>query len=192
MHDSDLTCPAVPCPANSNGLGVPFGCTCAAGFNGTVLGLTSAPFFTSTCSAVPCPVGSTGSSVLAGCTCAAGTSGIISPIVGLPFYSSTCAAVPCPALTNGVNVPAGCVCNTGYSGIVTATASTPFYLSTCAPTWVTASGSLATVYDASRSTNVVSVSATPSATVSYSLLSGSLPAGASLNAPDLRILGRWL
>jgi len=53
-----------------------------------------------------------------------------------------------------------------------------------APTWTTASGSIATVYDSARtgfSTTVVA-SDVDGDTITYSVLSGSLPAGASLNS----------
>ena len=53
-----------------------------------------------------------------------------------------------------------------------------------APTWTTASGSIATVYDSGRtgfSTTVVATDADGD-TITYSVLSGSLPSGASLNS----------
>lgn len=60
-----------------------------------------------------------------------------------------------------------------------------------APTWSTSAGSIGTVYDASASTTSFSVSASDAEgeTVSYSLLSGSLPAGASLNSSTGAITG---
>ena len=53
-----------------------------------------------------------------------------------------------------------------------------------APVWSTASGSLGVVYDASRSVTTFTVLATdtPGDTIAYTVASGSLPAGASLNS----------
>ena len=59
------------------------------------------------------------------------------------------------------------------------------------PTWVTASGSLATIYDSIRSSySSLSVSATSvSGTVTYAVQSGSLPTGLSLNTSTGAITG---
>ena len=43
---------AVSCPANSSGLTVLTGCACNAGFNGTVVAISSAPYYTSTCQGI--------------------------------------------------------------------------------------------------------------------------------------------
>jgi hypothetical protein len=52
------------------------------------------------------------------------------------------------------------------------------------PTWSTASGSVATLYDGARTINVTLVATDPDAgaTISYSLVSGSLPPGVTLNS----------
>lgn len=57
-------------------------------------------------------------------------------------------------------------------------------LDNVAPTWVTASGSLGTVYDSTRGTATFTVEATDTGgqTITYSLASGSLPTGSSLNS----------
>ena len=59
------------------------------------------------------------------------------------------------------------------------------------PTWVTSSGSLATIYDSLRSSySAISVSATSSTgTVTYAVSSGSLPTGLSLNSSTGAITG---
>ena len=59
------------------------------------------------------------------------------------------------------------------------------------PTWVTSSGSLATIYDSQRSSySSISVSATSSTgTVTYAVQSGSLPTGLSLNTSTGAITG---
>jgi hypothetical protein len=59
------------------------------------------------------------------------------------------------------------------------------------PTWVTSSGSLATIYDSLRSSySAISVSATSSTgTVTYAVQSGSLPTGLSLNTSTGAITG---
>ena len=86
-------CEIVPCPANSFGAGVPVGCFCNAGFDGTVVATASSPFYTSTCSGVACPPLSNGSSVPAGCECDAGHSGTICPAFASEstFPVETCA-----------------------------------------------------------------------------------------------------
>jgi len=60
-----------------------------------------------------------------------------------------------------------------------------------APTWSTSSGSLGTVYDSNRSSASLSASATDAEgdTITYSVQSGSLPAGASLNSSTGAITG---
>ena len=59
------------------------------------------------------------------------------------------------------------------------------------PSWSTASGSLGTVFDSTRGTASFTVSATDTDgdTIAYSLQSGSLPAGASLNSSTGAITG---
>ena len=59
------------------------------------------------------------------------------------------------------------------------------------PSWSTASGSLGTVFDSTRGSASFTVSATDadSDTISYSVQSGSLPAGASLNSSTGAITG---
>jgi hypothetical protein len=55
-------------------------------------------------------------------------------------------------------------------------------LDNTAPVWVTPSGSLGTVWDLSRTGASFTVSATDVQTITYSVLSGSLPTGMSLNS----------
>jgi len=59
------------------------------------------------------------------------------------------------------------------------------------PSWSTASGSLGTVYDSIRTTESLSATATDvdGDTITYSVLSGSLPAGSSLNSSTGAITG---
>ena len=59
-----------------------------------------------------------------------------------------------------------------------------------APTWTTAAGSLGIIYDSARG-NTLTVAATDadSDTIAYSVQSGSLPAGASLNSSNGQITG---
>eukprot|EP00047_Mylnosiga_fluctuans_P001101 m.212571 g.212571 ORF g.212571 m.212571 type:complete len:742 (-) comp10141_c6_seq29:4119-6344(-) len=129
-----FTCSAVACPPNSNGVNVPSGCTCNAGYNGTITATTVAPaYYRGSCAPVQCPVNSVGASVPAGCTCAAGYNGSVVGTTDAPFSLSTCTAVPCPAFSAGPSVVAGCVCNAGYAGAPTPAAVSPFYTNGCAP-----------------------------------------------------------
>jgi len=43
-------CNAVSCPSNSTGSSVPSGCTCNAGYNGTIIAATEFPFYSGNCS----------------------------------------------------------------------------------------------------------------------------------------------
>jgi hypothetical protein len=68
---------AMACPANSAGINVGAGCTCNAGYSGTIYASFSNPFYTGSCAAVACPANSAGTNLGAGCTCNAGYSGTI-------------------------------------------------------------------------------------------------------------------
>merc|ERR1719223_1120620 len=122
--DGTLTaasCTAEACPAHSLGDDVPAGCTCNAGYNGTITASTTSPYYSGDCQAVSCPAHSFGGDVPAGCTCNAGYSGTITASTTSPYYSGDCQAVSCLASDSaGSNVPAGCTCNAGYSGTITA------------------------------------------------------------------------
>jgi hypothetical protein len=93
--------PAVACPANSAGSSLSSGCTCNAGYSGSIIPTSLFPFFTSSCQGddllslltpgVSCPANSVGSSVPAGCTCRPGFSGTVTATSLSPFFVSTCA-----------------------------------------------------------------------------------------------------
>ena len=109
------------CPANSYGPDVLSGCTCNAGFVGTITVTSQVPLiFENNCIQSFCPINSQGVDVPSGCRCLNGYSGNVTKIISIAptyaSYTSTCAAVPCPENSNGRNVAAGCVCNNGYSG----------------------------------------------------------------------------
>lgn len=136
---------AVVCPVNSTrpGLGINItgiwvtnGCTCNAGFRGSVTLRSTAPFYRSTCAPAACPNGTTGTSVVSGCVCNAGYNSTVTPSVipsnTSPFYINSCVAVACPPNSTGLNVVTGCTCNSGFLGSVNATTIPPFfYTSTC-------------------------------------------------------------
>jgi len=67
------------------------GCTCAAGFNGTMTPSTIPPYVTAPCTPVGCPPDSSGTNVVAGCRCT--LTGTVVATSSAPFYSSTCAVV---------------------------------------------------------------------------------------------------
>eukprot|EP00931_Biecheleriopsis_adriatica_P032702 TRINITY_DN19048_c0_g1_i8.p1 TRINITY_DN19048_c0_g1~~TRINITY_DN19048_c0_g1_i8.p1 ORF type:complete len:2058 (-),score=330.35 TRINITY_DN19048_c0_g1_i8:145-6318(-) len=83
-------CPSVPCPSDSSGTSVLWGCTCDAGFSGTIGRSAVSPYYTGSCSAVPCPAHSSGESVPVGCTCNDGYIGSIIPTGSAPFYNGSC------------------------------------------------------------------------------------------------------
>eukprot|EP00435_Cladocopium_sp_Y103_P053127 s189_g16.t4 len=128
-----LCCEAVACPSNSKGDDVAKGCTCDAGFTGSVTAIAQSPYYQNGCTAVQCPSDSSGTDVPTGCTCDAGFSGSITASSASPFFTGSCQAVACPKDSSGTNVPSGCTCNAGFSGSVLAIQATPFYTSTCAP-----------------------------------------------------------
>lgn len=128
-----LCCEAVACPTNSKGDDVAKGCTCDAGFAGSVTAIAQSPYYQNGCTAVQCPTDSSGTDVPTGCTCDAGFSGSITASSASPFFTGSCQAVACPKDSSGTNVPSGCKCLSGFSGAVLAIQATPFHTSTCAP-----------------------------------------------------------
>eukprot|EP00441_Pelagodinium_beii_P000469 CAMPEP_0197703856 /NCGR_PEP_ID=MMETSP1338-20131121/125648_1 /TAXON_ID=43686 ORGANISM="Pelagodinium beii, Strain RCC1491" /NCGR_SAMPLE_ID=MMETSP1338 /ASSEMBLY_ACC=CAM_ASM_000754 /LENGTH=361 /DNA_ID=CAMNT_0043287755 /DNA_START=32 /DNA_END=1117 /DNA_ORIENTATION=- len=150
------TCTPVACPQNSAGEDVPSGCTCYAGYSGTITASFSNRGYTGECTAVACPKHSTGANVQSGCYCNEGYSGTIIASSYYPFYSgsctctntssallaacsagyavggnSTCTPVACPRNSAGENVPSGCTCYEGYSGTITASFSDRGYTGEC-------------------------------------------------------------
>ena len=57
------------------------------------------------------------------------------------------------------------------------------------PTWTTASGTIATIYDNATGTHATIAATDPESSVTYSVVSGSLPAGTTLNASTGAITG---
>merc|ERR1719188_1330015 len=47
--------PAVPCPAHSTGTNVPVGCSCDAGYTGTIAARTTYPYYSGTCDLTTAP-----------------------------------------------------------------------------------------------------------------------------------------
>ena len=142
-----ITCTDVSCPASSTGTNVPTGCTCQAGYTGTIAATAIAPdYFSGACAVNICActngnVVSPGADCLVhgeeSCTgCQAGYSLLERTNGGNTF--SSCAAVTCPANSADASdsatpgVPGGCTCAAGYTGGVTATSATPFFTNTCA------------------------------------------------------------
>jgi hypothetical protein len=89
-----LSCSAVPCPANSSGGSVPLGCICNAGFSGSVVPTSTAPYSTS-CRPVACPLHSFGIDVATGCSCLHGYSGTVQATRSPPYYTSSCQGIAC-------------------------------------------------------------------------------------------------
>ncbi|CAJ1443825.1 unnamed protein product, partial [Effrenium voratum] len=87
---SGTKCEAVACPADSTGTNVGSGCTCSAGYSGTITASDSSPFYTGSCSAENCPSWTTGTKIANGCTCWDHYFGSITAKVGSPYYSGTC------------------------------------------------------------------------------------------------------
>ena len=120
------SCAAASCPDDSTGNDVPTGCTCDAGFSGTITATSSSPFYSGTCAAESCPSDSTGTDLPTGCTCDAGFSGTVTATDSSPHYSGSCTAVSCRAGSTGTDVPSGCSCDSGTPyGTIAATSSHP-------------------------------------------------------------------
>ena len=62
-------CVAVLCPAFSHGSSVADGCTCNAGYIGTIKTASTSPYFDGSCSAAPCPIYTNTSQFPADCKC---------------------------------------------------------------------------------------------------------------------------
>jgi len=157
---TDSCCTPVACPAGSSGLNVHSGCTCDAGYTGSIAKSLEAPYFTGSCEAVSCPKNSHGKSLAAGCTCDKGYSGTITATSVDPFFSGTCVktcalftcpqgwqplgddvvgstlsqcceAVPCPSGASGSNVVDGCSCKAGFNGKISPSSTSPYYSGSC-------------------------------------------------------------
>eukprot|EP00913_Durusdinium_trenchii_P007648 g7185.t1 len=85
------SCVAEACPENSEGLDLGSGCSCKAGYSGTISPTQVPPFYCGKCELVPCPEFSTGPDVATGCDCKDGI-GTVTPSNEAPFYVSTCGA----------------------------------------------------------------------------------------------------
>ena len=123
---------AGPCPENSIGVSVIAGCTCVAGFSGSIV--ASSTVYSGACVRANCPAHSTllfPPFVPPACMCDPGYPGVVTAITSTPVYSSSCAAVACPVNSNGLNVQAGCACDVGYAGAVTGFTYEPFFSSSC-------------------------------------------------------------
>jgi len=48
-HSQSGSCTAINCPVNSSGTNVPTGCTCDAGFSGTIVATQSSPYYSGSC-----------------------------------------------------------------------------------------------------------------------------------------------
>ncbi len=83
-------CPSVNCPVNSEGVNVLLGCSCTAGYNGSVRRSEEFPFYQGACSPVACPSHSFGWHIAAGCTCDEGYVGSILPSKTEPFFIGGC------------------------------------------------------------------------------------------------------
>eukprot|EP00931_Biecheleriopsis_adriatica_P035279 TRINITY_DN20309_c0_g1_i4.p1 TRINITY_DN20309_c0_g1~~TRINITY_DN20309_c0_g1_i4.p1 ORF type:complete len:2705 (-),score=392.19 TRINITY_DN20309_c0_g1_i4:60-8174(-) len=117
-----LCCDNVSCPANSNGTSLPEGCTCEAGYIGSIAATTAFPYFSGSCD-VAC----------SSHVCSDGLSPKSSSIAGSDD-ATCCDAVACPANSAGSSVETGCTCESGYSGSIAAAASSPYYTGSCSAT----------------------------------------------------------
>eukprot|EP00913_Durusdinium_trenchii_P017855 g16779.t1 len=84
------SCEAVPCPADSTGSSVGSGCSCNAGFSGTIEPTGDSPFFKGSCSAVACPSWTDGKNVPSGCACWKGYFGSLQATSSQPYYTGSC------------------------------------------------------------------------------------------------------
>ena len=152
---------AITCPSNSAGTDVATGdCTCNAGFSGTIVATTTAPYYSGSCTENSCAAYPFSTGVVGGDTdpcsdnivlntqsdsscniqCGAGyvtQTGTIACASDADANDATsgdisCAAASCPSNSAGTDVPAGCTCNTGYSGTIASSVTSPFFSGSCA------------------------------------------------------------
>jgi len=92
------------CPANSAGVSVVAGCTCNAGFRGSIVAVAN--YYNGSCVYAGCPSLSIGT--VSGCACTSGPESIITitMVKGLPAYAGTCAVAVsrCPAGSTVISV----------------------------------------------------------------------------------------
>jgi hypothetical protein len=110
-------------------------------------------------------------------------SGVVSFIntAGITLPAGTTAQRPASALPGSLRINT----TTGYLELFYASAWNQLISLDSTPSWTTTSGSLGTIYDLERTTKTFTVVATdtsPSATLSYSVVSGSLPSGMTINS----------
>ena len=110
-------------------------------------------------------------------------SGVVSFIntAGITLPAGTTAQRPASAVPGSLRINT----TTGYMEIFYNSLWNPLTNLASIPSWTTASGSLGTLYDAERGVRTFTVAATdsdPSATLSYSVASGSLPTGMTINS----------
>ena len=119
--------PAASCPANSHGTNVASGCTCNAGYSGSITATTSSPYYSGTCTAVSCPGNSSGLNIPSGCTCNSGYNGSITAIGTSPYFSGGCSPVDCGGVINALDPHASAICtHTRYMNTCTATCNTGY------------------------------------------------------------------
>jgi len=131
------------CPPNSTGLSPQAGCVCVAGYSGTILSRTAAPYYSGSCAFVNCPANTSQLDPAGNCACKAGMFGLITRTTVPPFFAGTCTPAACPAgsadLTEDNNpnshlgVTGGCRCNAGFSGVIVPSTASPYYTGACRP-----------------------------------------------------------
>lgn len=107
------SCVSVDCPAHSEGANVPTGCSCEAGYSGSIKATESSPFYSGMCVAVACPENAAGSDLPSGCSCKPGFKGAIAKSKMPPYYTGSCEPVACPSNSRGQDVASGCSCLAG-------------------------------------------------------------------------------
>lgn len=125
----------MPCPYGSSGSDVASGCSCAAGYAGTIVASRDYPYYSGDCAAQSCPPSTVGSDLPNGCTCGAGYEGAVTATTTSPYYNSTCTPVACPTgagVVNGTTIVTGCHCEPGFSpGTLIPTVGAPYYTGPC-------------------------------------------------------------
>ena len=136
---TDNSCNAVPCSSVGSAVGssVVDGCTCAAGYSGTIAAAVGAPYFTGSCDAVPCATYDANSAGTApdSCVCNTDYTGSIAAAAGSPYYTGQC-VLSCVAATAFTFMPQG-PCGT-QSGV----AGTEYTAATCADQTAQSTGTI--------------------------------------------------
>ncbi len=90
------------------------GCTCNAGYIGTIKTASTSPYFDGSCFAAPCPIYinyTNASQFSADCECVIKNKWNGECYCGFSYYNNGGVPELCPTSLTGINQVSGCICN---------------------------------------------------------------------------------